>query len=134
MTHSCELEDFSGQVFEDGGNINCSLGSNTHLILGVVLQETLDTAAGELENWVLADISSLETRRFGKWRERSDSRSAAGCSICGQGLLIRGALQNSSSVALEWQFCKYFSMILDVAHRVFPQIQASQPSRSCLSV
>jgi len=46
---SCELEDFSGQVFEDGGNINCSLGSNTHLILGVVLQETLDTTAGELE-------------------------------------------------------------------------------------
>lgn len=134
MTHSCELEDFSGQVFEDSGNIDGSLGSNTHLILGVVLQETLDTTAGELENWVLADISSLETRRFGKWRERQDSRSVVGCSICGQGLLIRGALQNSSLVALKWQFCKYFSMILDVAHCVPPQIQASQPSRSCLLV
>jgi len=50
MTHSCELENFGGQVFEDGGNVDGSLGSNAHLILGVVLQETLDTTAGELEN------------------------------------------------------------------------------------
>ena len=49
MTHSCKLKDFSGQVFEDGGNVDCSLGTNAHLILGVVLQETLDTTAGELE-------------------------------------------------------------------------------------
>jgi hypothetical protein len=49
MTHSCELEDFSGQVFEDGGNVDGSLGSNAHLILGVVLQETLDTTARELK-------------------------------------------------------------------------------------
>ncbi len=50
VTHSCELENFSGQVFEDGGNVDGSLGSNAHLILGVVLQETLDTTAGELKN------------------------------------------------------------------------------------
>jgi hypothetical protein len=50
MTHSCELEDFSGQVFEDGGNVDSSFGSNAHLILGVVLQETLDTTARELKN------------------------------------------------------------------------------------
>jgi len=49
MTHSCEFEDFSGQVLEDGGHVNCSLGSNSHLVLGVVLEETLDTTAGELE-------------------------------------------------------------------------------------
>jgi hypothetical protein len=49
MTHSCKLENFGGQVFEDGGNVDGSLGSNAHLILGVVLQETLDTTAGELE-------------------------------------------------------------------------------------
>ena len=50
MTHSCELEDFSGQVFEDGGYVDSSLGSNAHLILGVVLQETLDTTTWELKN------------------------------------------------------------------------------------
>jgi hypothetical protein len=37
VTHSCKLEDFSGEVFEDSGNVNCSLGTNAHLILGVVL-------------------------------------------------------------------------------------------------
>jgi hypothetical protein len=49
VTHSCELENFSGEVFEDGGDIDGGLGSYAHLVLGVVLQETLDTAAGELE-------------------------------------------------------------------------------------
>jgi hypothetical protein len=49
MTHSRKLEDFSGEIFENGGNVDCSLGTNAHLILGVVLQETLDTTAGELE-------------------------------------------------------------------------------------
>jgi hypothetical protein len=51
MTHSCELENFSSQVFENGGNVDGSLGSHAHFVLGVVLQETLDTTAGELENW-----------------------------------------------------------------------------------
>jgi len=46
---SCKLEDFSGEIFENGGNVDCSLGTNAHLILGVVLQETLDTTAGELK-------------------------------------------------------------------------------------
>jgi len=46
---SCELENFSSQIFEDCSNIDGSLGSNAHLVLGVVLQETLDTTAGELE-------------------------------------------------------------------------------------
>jgi len=49
VTHSCELENFSGEVFEDGGNVDGCLGSYAHLVLGVVLQETLDTATGELE-------------------------------------------------------------------------------------
>jgi hypothetical protein len=49
VTHSCELENFSGEVFEDGSDIDGGLGSYAHLVLGVVLQETLDTAAGELE-------------------------------------------------------------------------------------
>ena len=48
MTHSCELEDFCGQVFEDSGNIDGSLGSNAHLILGVLLEETLHTTTRKL--------------------------------------------------------------------------------------
>jgi hypothetical protein len=63
MTHSCELEDFSGQIFEDGGNVDGSLGSNAHLVLGVVLQETLYTTAWELEKWVVSRDSTSEIRR-----------------------------------------------------------------------
>jgi hypothetical protein len=134
VTHSCELENFSGQVLEDGGNIDGSLGSNAHLILGVVLQETLDTTAGELENGVLAEGFQLEACKFGNWREREGSRSAVRILSRGLGLLIRGASQNSSSGALEWQFRKSVSMILNAAHRIPSQSQASQPSCSCLSV
>ena len=89
-----EFEDFGGEVFEDGSDVDgsfrcqsrvwlarcggfgkmecggweegrmgkaggrdgrggeegrpCTFGTNAHLVLGVVLQETLDTAAGEL--------------------------------------------------------------------------------------
>lgn len=49
MTHSCKLENFSSQVFEDSSNVDGSLGSDAHLILGIVLQETLDTTTRELE-------------------------------------------------------------------------------------
>jgi hypothetical protein len=63
MTHSSELKDFSGQIFEDGGNVDGSLGSNAHLVLGVVLQETLDTTAWELEKWVVSRDSTSEIHR-----------------------------------------------------------------------
>lgn len=49
VTHTCELENFGGQILEDSGNIDCGLGANTHLVLRVCLEETLDTTAGELE-------------------------------------------------------------------------------------
>lgn len=55
MTHACELEDLGGQVFENGGDIDGSLGANTHLVLGVCLEETLDTTAGELEAMEVSD-------------------------------------------------------------------------------
>jgi len=55
---SSELENFSSQIFEDCSNIDGSLGSNAHLVLGVVLQETLDTTAGELES-CLAGVALL---------------------------------------------------------------------------
>jgi hypothetical protein len=53
MTHSCELENFRREIFEDSSNVDGCLRSNAHLVLGVVLQETLDTTAGELERWVV---------------------------------------------------------------------------------
>ncbi len=36
MTHPCKLEDFCGEIFEDCGNIDSCLSSNSHLVLGVV--------------------------------------------------------------------------------------------------
>lgn len=54
MTHSGELEDFGGEVLEDGGNVDGCLGSNAHLVLGVVLEEALNTTAWELRNRTLA--------------------------------------------------------------------------------
>ena len=55
MTHACELEDLGGQVLENSGNVDGSLGANTHLVLGVCLEETLDTTAGELEGMKVSD-------------------------------------------------------------------------------
>lgn len=48
MTYASELENLSSQILEDGGDIDGSLGADAHLVLGVVLEEPLDTAAGEL--------------------------------------------------------------------------------------
>jgi hypothetical protein len=49
MIHSCKLENLCGKIFEDSSNVYGSLGSNAHLILSVVLQETLDATARELK-------------------------------------------------------------------------------------
>lgn len=46
---SGKLEDFGGEVLEDRGHVDSSLRSDAHLVLGLGLQETLDTAAWELE-------------------------------------------------------------------------------------
>lgn len=46
---ACELEDFGSQVLENSSNVDSSLGADTHLVLGVCLEETLDTTAGELK-------------------------------------------------------------------------------------
>lgn len=53
ITYSCELENFSSQVFEYGCDIDGSLGTYAHLVLGVLLQETLDTSARELSGEML---------------------------------------------------------------------------------
>lgn len=48
-TYACQLQDFSSQVLENSCNVDGSLGSHAHLLLGVLLEETLDTAARELK-------------------------------------------------------------------------------------
>ena len=47
-TYACELEHLGGEILQNCGDIDGCLGADTHLVLGVLLQETLDTAAGEL--------------------------------------------------------------------------------------
>ena len=47
-THSCKLKNFGCQVFEHGCDIDGSLGADAHLVLGVLLEEALDTTAREL--------------------------------------------------------------------------------------
>lgn len=65
---ACEFQDFSGQIFQDSGDVygSCTskgsvfcflvivldgrtFGTNTHLVLSVVLEESLDSTAGKLE-------------------------------------------------------------------------------------
>lgn len=53
-TYACKLEDFSSEVLKNGGDIDGGLGTNAHLVLSVLLQETLDTTARELR-----DITSV---------------------------------------------------------------------------
>ena len=48
VTYSCKLEDLGGQIFEYGCDIDGSLGADAHLVLGVLLEEALDTTAREL--------------------------------------------------------------------------------------
>ena len=47
-----KLEDFGGEVFEDGRHVYGGLGADTHLVLGLRLEETLDTAAWKLSSRV----------------------------------------------------------------------------------
>lgn len=48
VTHSCQLQDFGSQVLENSCDVYGSLGADAHLVLRVLLQETLDTTTGEL--------------------------------------------------------------------------------------
>lgn len=46
--YSCQFENFGCEVLKDCCDIYRCLGSYAHLILGVVLEETLDTTTWEL--------------------------------------------------------------------------------------
>lgn len=67
MTHACELENLSSEILEDGGNVDGGLGANTHLVLGVCLEETLDTTAGELKVVKVSD--QVITGRDSEWTD-----------------------------------------------------------------
>lgn len=49
VAYSCQLENFGCKVLENCGHVDGGLGANAHLVLSVVLEETLDTTTGELE-------------------------------------------------------------------------------------
>lgn len=55
VTYSCQLEDFGCEVLENSGHVDGGLGADAHLVLGVVLEETLDATAGELERCQYGD-------------------------------------------------------------------------------
>ena len=55
---SGQFQHFGSKVFEDGGHIDGGFGADAHLVLGLRLEETLHTTAGELErgravSWVV---------------------------------------------------------------------------------
>lgn len=71
MTHSCEFQNLGGKVFEDGCDIDGCLGSNAHLVLGVVLQKSLDTTAGELEMVSVSNAAERNARAKRRSKERN---------------------------------------------------------------
>lgn len=78
-TYACELEDFGSQVLEHGRDIDGSFGADAHLVLGVGLEETLDTTAGELASGKVSEgvlwRGSFPSRREprGAYRVTSES-------------------------------------------------------------
>lgn len=47
-TYACKFKDFSSQILEHSGNVDGSFGADAHFVLGIGLEETLDTTAREL--------------------------------------------------------------------------------------
>jgi hypothetical protein len=63
---ACQFEDFGCQVFQHCCDVDSSFGADAHLVLGLRLEETLDTTAGKLvKEEVLAvcySVGVLEAR------------------------------------------------------------------------
>lgn len=57
MTYACKLEHFSSKILEYRGDINGCLGTDAHLVLCVLFQETLDTTAWKLRR--KAELAAL---------------------------------------------------------------------------
>lgn len=62
-----EFENLGGEVLEDGGGVDGSLGSDTHVVLGAGLEVTVDTTDGEL-------CASCRGRERGRKRSAKQSR------------------------------------------------------------
>ena len=60
QTHPRKFKHLGGKVLQHGSDVNSCLGANAHLVLSVLLQEALDTAAGELECDRLATVRDSE--------------------------------------------------------------------------
>lgn len=104
MTHACELENLSSEILEDGGNVDGSLGANTHLVLGVCLEETLDTTAGELEVVEVSD--QVITGRDSEWTDAAGHVKPivefdAVCAIRRRAVLIRDAMPSLPVMCLK---------------------------------
>lgn len=68
-----KLENFGREVFEDGGDIDCSFGSDAHLVLGLGLEEALYSTAWEL----VSHVSACDVVHFDHVRSR-DAQSHIG--------------------------------------------------------
>lgn len=85
LTHSCEFENFGGEIFQDGCHVDGGFGSDAHLVLGVVLQETLDTTARELLRWYVSMKFFRDMRkpsRRPRCAPKSRWRHSARCPAC----------------------------------------------------
>lgn len=49
VTYACELQNFGREILQHGSNVYSCFGANAHLVLCVLLQEALDTAAWKLK-------------------------------------------------------------------------------------
>lgn len=103
VTHACELENLSSEILEDGGNVDGGLCANTHLVLGVGLEETLDTTAGELEVKVSDQVM---TGRDSEWTDASAHVKPtvefdAVCAIRRRAVLVRDAMPSPPLMCLK---------------------------------
>lgn len=69
-THACKLKNLGSKILEYCSDVDGGLGADAHLVLCVLLQETLDTTARELE----CNASAWEATNEGRKRARVDSR------------------------------------------------------------
>ncbi len=58
-TYARKLENLSGEILKDCSHVDSGLGPDAHLVLGVVLEETLDTTAWELQIMMLVMLLSI---------------------------------------------------------------------------
>lgn len=53
ITYTRKLEDFSGKILQHCRHVDCCFSANAHLVLRVLLEESLDTTAWELRKDLL---------------------------------------------------------------------------------